>query len=36
MLAPLSNIHYPYIPAVNFTLAGITTRSFPRPRPVQR
>jgi hypothetical protein len=28
MLAPLSNIHYPYIPAVNFTLAGITTQKF--------
>jgi hypothetical protein len=27
-LAPLSNIHYPYIPAVNFTLAGITTQKF--------
>jgi hypothetical protein len=28
MLAPLSDIHYPYIPAVNFTLAGITTQKF--------
>lgn len=27
-LAPLSDIHYPYIPAVNFTLAGITTQKF--------
>ncbi len=27
-LVPLSAIHYPYIPAVNFTLAGITTRKF--------
>jgi hypothetical protein len=28
MLARLSDIHYPYIPAVNFTLAGITTQKF--------
>ena len=28
MLAPLSDIHYPYIPAVNFTLAGITMQKF--------
>jgi len=27
-LVPLSGIHYPYIPAVNFTLAGITTQKF--------
>lgn len=27
-LVPLSEIHYPYIPAVNFTLAGITTQKF--------
>lgn len=27
-LAPLSDIHYPYVPAVNFTLAGITTQKF--------
>ncbi len=27
-LVPLSHIHYPYIPAVNFTLAGITTQKF--------
>jgi Alpha/beta hydrolase domain len=27
-LVPLSDIHYPYIPAVNFTLAGITTQKF--------
>jgi len=25
---PLSSIHYPYIPAVNWTLAGITTQKF--------
>jgi hypothetical protein len=24
----LSNIRYPYIPAVNFTLAGITTQKY--------
>ena len=27
-LVPLSDIHYPYIPAVNFTLAGVTTQKF--------
>jgi hypothetical protein len=27
-LVRLSDIHYPYIPAVNFTLAGITTQKF--------
>ncbi|HET7160988.1 MAG TPA: alpha/beta hydrolase domain-containing protein, partial [Burkholderiales bacterium] len=27
-LVPLSDIHYPYIPAVNFTLEGITNRKF--------
>jgi hypothetical protein len=27
-LVPLSAIHYPYIPAVNWTLAGITTQKF--------
>jgi len=27
-LAPLADIHYPYIPAVNFTLAGITAQKF--------
>ena len=27
-LVPLSAIHYPYIPAVNFTLAGIATQKF--------
>lgn len=27
-LARLSDIHHPYIPAVNFTLAGITTQKF--------
>ena len=27
-LAPLSQISYPYIPAVNWTLAGITTQKF--------
>jgi hypothetical protein len=27
-LAPLSAIHYPYVPAVNFTLAGVTTQKF--------
>jgi len=27
-LAPLSNIHYPYIPAVNFTVAGIAAQKF--------
>ena len=27
-LVPLSHIHYPYIPAVNFTLAGITKQKF--------
>lgn len=27
-LASLSEIHYPYIPGVNFTLAGITTQKF--------
>jgi hypothetical protein len=28
MLVRLSDIHYPYIPAVNFTLAGVTTQKF--------
>ena len=27
-LVPLANIHYPYIPAVNFTVAGITNQKF--------
>src|SRR5947208_6621119 len=27
-LVPLAAIHYPYIPAVNWTLAGITTQKF--------
>ena len=27
-LVPLSAIHYPYIPAVNWTLAGVTTQKF--------
>jgi hypothetical protein len=27
-LVPLSHIHYPYIPAVNFTLEGVTNRKF--------
>src|SRR3989454_490618 len=27
-LVPLSSIHYPYIPAVNWTLAGVTTQKF--------
>jgi hypothetical protein len=27
-LVRLSDIHYPYVPAVNFTLAGITTQKF--------
>jgi hypothetical protein len=27
-LVPMGNIHYPYIPAVNFTLAGVTTQKF--------
>jgi hypothetical protein len=27
-LVPLSDIHYPYLPAVNFTLAGVTTQKF--------
>ena len=27
-LVPLSHIRYPYIPAVNFTLAGITNQKF--------
>jgi hypothetical protein len=27
-LVRLSDIHYPYLPAVNFTLAGVTTQKF--------
>ena len=27
-LAPLAALHYPYIPAVNWTLAGVTTQKF--------
>jgi hypothetical protein len=27
-LVPLSAIHYPYMPAVNFTLQGVTTQKF--------
>src|SRR5437879_10785646 len=27
-LVPLPAIHYPYIPAVNWTLAGVTTQKF--------
>ena len=27
-LVPLSAVHYPYIPAVNWTLAGVTTQKF--------
>ena len=27
-LVPLSAIHYPYLPAVNFTLSGVTTEKF--------
>ncbi len=27
-LVPLSAIHYPYMPAVNFTLEGVTTQKF--------
>jgi hypothetical protein len=27
-LVGLSHIHYPYLPAVNFTLAGVTTQKF--------
>ena len=27
-LVPLSEFHYPYVPAVNFTLEGITTQKF--------